>query len=77
MDILNAQLALKNKDIDHLLEEISNLRHINREKLKGLGNVNASEQNALNNEISVLKQSLLRLKGSLHETEEKLADQAA
>lgn len=35
-EILNAQMNLKNGEISHLLEEISRLRDINREKLKKL-----------------------------------------
>lgn len=35
-EILTAQLNLKNGEITHLLEEISRLRDINRQKLKSL-----------------------------------------
>jgi len=35
-DILNAQIALKNGEISHLLKEISRLRDINRQKMKQL-----------------------------------------
>ena len=46
--ILNAQINLKNGEITHLLEEISRLRDLNRQKLKKLETTNATEQNNLN-----------------------------
>lgn len=68
-EILTAQLNLKNGEITHLLEEISRLRDINRQKLKKLESTNATEQNNLNKEISDLKQEIFRLKRNLHEVE--------
>jgi hypothetical protein len=47
-EILNAQINLKNGEITHLLEEISRLRDLNRQKLKKLETTNATEQNNLN-----------------------------
>lgn len=67
VQILQSQLAIKNEEINHLLEEISNLRGLNREKLKKLETTNAAEQNALNNEISALKKDVLSLKRNTNE----------
>ena len=66
-EILQAQIKLKNGEITHLLEEISRLRETNREKVRKLETTNASEQNALNNEISDLKKQILELKRNNHE----------
>jgi hypothetical protein len=66
---LTAQINLKNGEITHLLEEISRLRDLNRQKLKKLESTNATEQNNLNKEISDLKQEIFRLKRNLHEVE--------
>jgi hypothetical protein len=66
---LTAQINLKNGEISHLLEEISRLRDLNRQKLKKLESTNATEQNNLNKEISDLKQEVFRLKRNLHEVE--------
>lgn len=76
-EILNAQLTLKNGEITHLLEEIDRLREINREKLKKLENINASEQDALNNQISDLKKNCMRLKAKIHELENQITDDEA
>lgn len=66
-EILNAQIKLKNGEITHLLEEIDRLRETNREKMKKLEMINASEQDALNNQISDLKKNIMQLKGKIHE----------
>ena len=66
-EILNAQIKLKNGEITHLLEEIDRLRENNREKMKKLEMINASEQDALNNQISDLKKNIMQLKGKIHE----------
>lgn len=76
-DILNAQINLKNGEISHLLQEISRLRDINRQKLKQLQSINATQQNALNNEISAYKKQILQLKRNLHELEDKSTDDEA
>lgn len=76
-EILNAQITLKNGEIAHLLEEISRLRQLNRQKLKKLETTNAAEQNALNNEISDHKKHILELKRNLHELENQLTDDEA
>jgi chromosome segregation ATPase len=73
-EILQAQIALKNGEITHLLEEISRLRDSNRQKMRKLETTNATEQNALNNEISALKKQVLELKRNLHESENALSD---
>lgn len=54
-EILQAQLSLKNGEISHLLEQLSKLRDLNRQKLKKLESTNSVQQNTLNNEISALK----------------------
>lgn len=76
-DILQAQIALKNGEITHLLEEISRLRDTNRQKMRKLETTNASEQNALNNDISALKKQLLELKRNLHHSDNALSDAEA
>lgn len=60
-----------------MLEEISRLRDINREKLRRLETTNGSEQDALNNEISGLKKKTLELKRNIHELEAKCTDEEA
>jgi len=59
------------------LDEISRLRDINRQKIKKLEDTNASEQNALNNEVSDLKRRVLELKRTIHELESQIADDEA
>jgi hypothetical protein len=76
-EILQAQIALKNGEITHLLEEISRLRDTNRQKMRKLETTNASEQNALNNDISALKKQLLELKRNLHHSDNALSDAEA
>ena len=73
-EILNAQIKLKNGEITHILNEIDKLREIGREKLKKLEMTNASEQDALNNQISDLKKNIIQLKSKIHELEGKIAD---
>ena len=53
------------------------MREVNREKLKKLAGTNASEQDALNNQISDLKKKVLGLKGTIHELEGKISDDEA
>lgn len=65
-EILNAQLSLKNGEITHLLEEISRLREVNREKIRSLQTTNASEQNALNKEIADYKRYIFDLKRNIN-----------
>jgi predicted RNase H-like nuclease (RuvC/YqgF family) len=67
-EILSAQLNLKNSEITHLLEEISRLREVNREKIRKLQTTNANEQNALNKEISDYKKYIFELKRNLSES---------
>ena len=76
-EILNAQITLKNGEITHLLEEISRLRDLNRQKMKKLETANAAEQNALNAEITDYKKNIQQLKRNLHELESQLADDEA
>ena len=76
-EILNAQLVLKNEEINYLLDEIQKLRDINREKMRKLETANASEQNALNELISSYKKEVLELKRRNHELESTFADEAA
>ena len=76
-EILNAQITLKNGEIAHLLEEISRLRDLNRQKLKKLETAGAAELNALNAEIADHKRHIQELKRNLHETENQLADDEA
>ena len=61
-EILNAQLVLKNEEINYLLDEINKLRNNNREKMRKLESTNASEQNSLNELISSYKKEVLELK---------------
>ena len=58
-EILNAQLVLKNEEINYLLDEINKLRDANREKMRKLETTNASEQNSLNELISSYKKEVL------------------
>ena len=74
---MNAQLALKNEEINYLLDEIQKLRDSNREKMRKLETANASEQNALNELISSYKKEVLELKRRNHELESTFADEAA
>ncbi len=76
-EILNAQITLKNGEIAHLLEEISRLRDLNRQKMKKLETASATEQNALNAEIADHKKHIQQLKRNLHELESQLADDEA
>jgi len=76
-EILNAQITLKNGEITHLLEEVSRLRDLNRQKMKKLETANAAEQNALNAEITDYKKNIQQLKRNLHELESQLADDEA
>lgn len=76
-EILSAQLNLKNSEITHLLEEISRLREVNREKIRKLQTTNANEQNALNKEISDYKKYIFELKRNLGESEANLSDAQA
>lgn len=76
-EILSAQLNLKNSEITHLLEEISRLRDVNREKIRKLQTTNANEQNALNKEISGYKKYIFELKRNLNESEANLSDAQA
>lgn len=76
-EILNAQLVLKNEEINYLLDEINKLRNNNREKMRKLESTNASEQNSLNELISSYKKEVLELKRRNHELESTFADEAA
>lgn len=73
-EILNAQLVLKNEEINYLLDEIGKLRDSNREKMRKLETSNASEQNALNELIASYKKEVLELKRRNHELESTFAD---
>lgn len=63
---MNAQLVLKNEEISYLLDEIEKLRDTNREKIRKLESINASEQNNLNELISSYKKEVLELKRRNH-----------
>ena len=76
-EILNAQLVLKNEEINYLLDEIGKLRDSNREKMRKLETSNASEQNALNELIASYKKEVLELKRRNHELESTFADEVA
>lgn len=76
-EILNAQITLKNGEISHLLEEISRLRDLNRQKLKKLETTNLNEQGALNAEINDHKKHIFELKRQVHELENQQADDEA
>lgn len=71
---MNAQLALKNGEIAHLLEEINKLRDLNREKMRKLETTNSLEQNALNELLSSYKKEVLELKRRNHELESEMSD---
>ena len=76
-EILNAQLRLKNEEINYLLEEIRKLRDTNREKMRKLETANLSEQDALNELISSYKKEVLELKRRNHELESIYTDKIA
>jgi chromosome segregation ATPase len=76
-EILNAQITLKNGEITHLLEEVSRLRDLNRQKMRKLESTNAAEQTALNKEIADHKRYIMDLKRNLHEVESELSDTEA
>ena len=76
-EILNAQMALKNQEIDDLINEINALRDSNREKIRKLETTNAMEQNSLNDMISSYKKEILELKRRVHELENEMDDRDA
>ena len=60
-----------------MLEEISRLRELNREKVKKLQTNYAAEQNGLNKEINDYKKQIQGLKLNIHELETNLTDSEA
>lgn len=60
-----------------MLEEISRLRELNREKVKKLQTNYAAEQNGLNKEINDYKKQIQGLKLNINELETNLTDSEA
>lgn len=73
-EILNAQLSLKNQELNSLIDEISMLRNQNREKMRMLETKNATEQNTLNDLISSYKKEVMELRRRVHELESEISD---
>jgi len=54
-EVMKAQLALKNKEISHLLDELHKLRNENRERISKLEDIYSKEADVLNEQLSAVK----------------------
>lgn len=65
-EIMKAQLALKNKEISHLLDEMHKLRNENRDRVSKLEDIYSKEAELLNEQLAAAKKENHDLKRRIH-----------
>jgi|JI61114BRNA_FD_contig_101_18819_length_965_multi_2_in_0_out_0_2 predicted nuclease with TOPRIM domain len=71
---MKAQLALKNKEISHLLDEMHKLRNENRDRVSKLEDIYSKEAELLNEQLAAAKKENHELKRRLHELRDQMED---
>ena len=71
-DIMKAQLALKNKEISHLLDEMHKLRNENRERVGKLEDIYSKEADLLTEQLAAAKKENHELKRRIHEQRDQM-----
>jgi hypothetical protein len=65
-EIMKAQLALKNKEISHLLDEMHKQRNENRDRISKLEDIYGKEAGILTNQLANANKEIHELKRKIH-----------